>query len=72
MEGLIELSKKSRPSSSGITYLGILQVLFIGLKLARVIDWPWWKVFLPSIVDITLTVLLVFIVVTYEKQHPHW
>jgi TM2 domain-containing membrane protein YozV len=32
------------------TFLGLLQVLFIALKLMGSIGWPWWQVFLPAIV----------------------
>lgn len=28
-----------------------LELLFIGLKLAGKIDWSWWKVFLPYIIQ---------------------
>lgn len=34
-------------SSGGISFLGALALLFIGLKLGGVIDWSWWLVLLP-------------------------
>ena len=43
-------------SRHGITFVGALQVLFIGLKLAKVIDWPWPIVFLPLILNVILIV----------------
>lgn len=33
--------------SGGISFLGALGLLFIGLKLGHVIHWPWWAVTLP-------------------------
>lgn len=33
--------------SSGIGFLGLLAVLFIGLKLTGHIAWSWWLVLLP-------------------------
>jgi hypothetical protein len=33
--------------SSGIGVFGLLGVLFVGLKLANVIDWSWWWVTAP-------------------------
>jgi hypothetical protein len=30
-----------------MTFLNLLTVLFIGLKLANYIAWSWWIVFLP-------------------------
>ena len=34
-------------STVSIGFLDILGVLFIGLKLAKVITWSWWWVLLP-------------------------
>lgn len=39
--------KISSSSSSGIGFLGLLAVLFIGLKLTGYIDWSWWWVLAP-------------------------
>lgn len=30
-----------------MTFPGLLQLLFIGLKLADIIDWSWWWVLSP-------------------------
>lgn len=30
-----------------INFLGLLTILFIGLKLTNFIDWSWWLVLLP-------------------------
>ena len=27
--------------------INLLQILFIGLKLGNIINWPWWSVMLP-------------------------
>jgi hypothetical protein len=36
------MSKNSSSfSSDGINFSGALTILFIGLKLGHVIDWPW-------------------------------
>lgn len=34
-------------SSGGVGFLGLLGLLFIGLKLGGVITWSWWWVTLP-------------------------
>ena len=34
-------------SSGGIGIIGLLGVLFVGLKLGGVIDWSWWYVTMP-------------------------
>ena len=38
---------KSSSSSSGATTLGMLGVLFVGLKLTGFINWSWWLVTAP-------------------------
>lgn len=30
-----------------MTFIGMLAILFIGLKLAAIIDWSWWLVLIP-------------------------
>lgn len=36
--------------------IGLLQVLFIGLKLTNIIDWSWWAVFRPALLSIAIVV----------------
>jgi len=43
--------------STGITFTGMLTILFIGLKLTGYIDWSWWWILSP--IWITLLILLV-------------
>jgi hypothetical protein len=40
------MSDKST-SSGGVSAIGLLGILFIGLKLCNVIDWSWWWVTAP-------------------------
>ncbi len=37
---------------SRVGFLDLLCLLFIGLKLADHIDWPWWQVMLPIVVEL--------------------
>lgn len=37
--------------------IGLLQVLFIGLKLTNFITWYWWAVFSPALVFIAIVVI---------------
>jgi hypothetical protein len=41
------MSKISSSSSSGISFIGLLTVLFIALKLMGYIDWSWVWVLAP-------------------------
>jgi phosphoglycerol transferase MdoB-like AlkP superfamily enzyme len=38
--------------------LSLLGVLFIGLKLADIIDWSWWWVLLPFYVELLLVIII--------------
>jgi len=37
----------SNPNSGGIGFVGLLTILFIGLKLTGHIAWSWWWVLSP-------------------------
>ena len=41
------MSNNTQASSGEISFLGLLTILFIGLKLGDVIDWSWWWVLSP-------------------------
>ena len=47
-------------SLSGVSFF--LTLLFLILKLCKVIDWPWVFVFLPIIISAGLVVLILIIV----------
>lgn len=47
---------------SGIGFFGLLQVVFIALKVTKIINWSWWLVFLPTWIDLGLC--LIFIIIT--------
>ena len=51
----------SSSSSGGIGFVGLLTVLFIGLKLTNYIDWSWWWVLSP----IWISTALVLVAVSY-------
>ena len=40
-------SKSQSSSRGGIGFMGMLGILFIGLKLTGYIDWSWWWVLAP-------------------------
>lgn len=49
--------------SYGIGVIGILQIVFITLKLCNVISWSWFLVLLPTIISVGLVVLLFLVVI---------
>lgn len=56
------MSNNTTTKSTGLTFVTALQLLFIGLKLAKVIDWSWLWVLAPTWIDIALTVVICLIV----------
>lgn len=52
--------------NSGIGFVGLLTILFIGLKLTHVINWDWVWVLSPIWIDLAL-VLLVLLVILIIK-----
>ncbi len=47
--------------SSGVSFLGLLGLMFIGLKLGGVIDWSWWWVTSPLWGVAVLLLILLFV-----------
>lgn len=60
----------SSSSSSGIRFTSLLTVVFITLKLTKVIDWSWWWVMSPLLIPaaIVLVLLLVIGVIAFMKN----
>lgn len=54
-------SADQRSSSGGVGFVGLLTILFIGLKLTDHIAWSWWWVVSPVWISGALTVLLLLI-----------
>lgn len=56
------MSNSSSSSSGGIGFVGLLQILFIGLKLTNYIAWPWWQVLLPTIISFSILIICLILV----------
>lgn len=52
----------SESSSGGIGFVGLLTILFIGLKLTGHIGWSWWWVLSPLWICAGLVVAILVIV----------
>lgn len=46
--------------------MGALAVLFVGLRLAGLIDWPWWAVLLPLWGPFALVAALVLVIAVLD------
>jgi Flp pilus assembly protein TadB len=60
------MSKES--SSSGVSFMGLLTILFIALKLTNFIDWSWWWVLSPMWLSAVILVLAVLLLVFIRKS----
>lgn len=54
-----------KTSSGSIGFPAALGILFIGLKLAKVIDWSWWWVLSPFWIGIAAAVAFGVLVLVF-------
>lgn len=61
---------KDNSTSKGIGFVGLLQIVFIVLKLCGVIDWKWVWVLAPAWIDIGLAIifLIIFAVISVLRE----
>lgn len=55
-------TKTSYTYSGGVGFPGLLTVLFIGLKLGHVIDWPWVWVLSPLWIGLAIALSVLAII----------
>lgn len=62
-------NSNSSSSSGGVSFLGLLTILFIGLKLGGVITWSWIWVLSPLWIGVAtfLVVLLIILLLASLK-----
>ena len=49
---------RTESNNGGIGLLGVLQIIFIVLKLCNLISWSWWLVLIPTWISLGLCVLV--------------
>lgn len=64
------MSDENNSNSGGIGILGLLGVLFVGLKLTGFIDWSWWWVTSPFWGGVALW--LAFVIVMFIGAALLW
>ena len=57
--------ENSSSSSSGIGFLGLLQVVLIALKLTGFVSISWWLVLIPLWINIIVIVIIIVIAIVY-------
>ena len=70
------MTDKTTARNSGIGFVGLLQIVFIVLRLTGYIEWQWWIVLLPSIISgvfyvavIVLALVLAVIIAVAENEN---
>ena len=53
--------KESGGRGGGIGFVGLLTILFVGLKLTGYIDWSWWWVLSPIWISVLIAVVVLLI-----------
>ena len=56
------MSDNNVTRTGGITFFGALGILFIGLKLAGIINWSWWLVLLPLYGPLVAALALILLI----------
>ena len=54
-------------SYTGLSFLDVLLVVFIALKIAKVISWSWWLVLLPLWIQIGLVIIMMIVIYIVSK-----
>lgn len=52
---------ENNKAKGGLTFLEVLQLIFIVLKLGKVIKWSWLVVFLPSLIPLGIVIILLIV-----------
>ena len=55
-------------NQSSSLFTTLLLILFIGLKLAGVIDWSWWWVFSPLWIPLLAFIIIVIFLFMYKRR----
>ena len=68
-------SNNSGKPAGGVGFAGLLQILFIALKLCKVIDWSWVWVLAPLWISFSLVITIIIIIIivfNVKMKEKHW
>lgn len=57
-----------KSSNNSIGFFGLLQVIFITLKVLNLIDWSWWMVFSPTWISLLIVILAVIVLIILDRK----
>ena len=61
------MNNNNNTSYAGLSFLDVLLVVFIALKIAKVISWSWWLVLLPLWIQIGLIIIIMIVIYIISK-----
>jgi membrane protein YdbS with pleckstrin-like domain len=56
------MRKESETTTSGISFSGVLLIVFVVLKLIGVINWSWWWVLSPFWIPFSIIIVILLII----------
>ena len=56
-------------AGGGIGFLGLLTIVFIVLKLIKVINWSWWWVLAPTWIPLAIAALCLILIFILRFKH---
>ena len=56
-------NNRSSAAGGGLSILGVVEIVFIILKLLGIINWSWWIVLIPLWIDLGITLLTILIII---------
>lgn len=59
---------KNNTSTSGLGLASVLTVIFVVLKLIGTINWSWWWVLSPIIIDVGLSIIVLIGLAIYMSH----
>ena len=59
---------KENNNSGGITFIGLLQIAFIILKICKVISWSWLWVLSPFWISTLIRIILIIIIALKKNK----
>ena len=65
------MQTENRAISCGAMIINLLQVIFIILKLCRVINWSWLVVLIPLWIQLGVWIIvgIIWIIIAYKARH---
>lgn len=59
-------------SNGGVTLVELIGVVFIVLKLCKVINWPWIWVLAPLWGGFICIILIIILITWLDSKYPWW